>query len=273
MGAHRSDDVTLADGVPFVVRGEVVELFEALVDVIFCAKDVELRYVAVNLAFVRRTGRRSRREVLGARARDMFAEGPAERYEEQDRRVFATGRPLRDELELIRRPDGTMGWYVTTKIPVVDAAQVTGLVSVSRDLRRPSDESVEVAALSSVVRLVREHDESVRPLQPADLAASAGCTIDQLQRRMRRVFGISPTQYLLRERVDRAARLLATTSDPIATVAARCGFYDQAQLTRHFGRFIGLTPAQYRSEQQTEQAVPLSPTGRRDGGDHQDRRR
>ncbi len=237
------------DRAPFVVQGEVVELFESLVDVIFCAKDTTFRYVAVNLAFVRRTGRRSRREVLGARAADVFAAAPAERYEEQDQRVFATRRPLRDELELIRRPDGTMGWYVTTKIPVLDGDRVNGLVSLSRDLRRPSEESVEVAALSSVVRLVRDHDESVRPLTVADLAVSAGCSADQLQRRMRRVFGISPTQYLLRERVDRAARLLAGSEEPIATVAARCGFYDQAQLTRHFGRFIGLTPAQYRTEQ------------------------
>jgi AraC-like DNA-binding protein len=235
--------------VPFVVQGAVVELFESLVDVIFCAKDVELRYVAVNLAFVRRTGRRSRREVLGARAGDVFAVALAERYEEQDRRVLATGRPLRDELELIRRPDATMGWYVTTKIPVQDEGRISGLVSVSRDLKRPSDETVEVAALSSVVRLVREHDEAVKPLTVADLAASAGCSSEQLHRRMRRVFGISPTQYLLRERVDRAARLLTSTETSIATVAARCGFYDQAQLTRHFGRFIGLTPAQYRAEQ------------------------
>ncbi len=235
---------------PLVVEGAVVELLEALVDVIFCAKDTELRYVAVNLAFVRRTGRRSRREVLGARAGDLFAAAQAERYEEQDRRVLSSGRALRDELELIRRPDGTMGWYVTTKIPVVEDGRVDGLVSVSRDLRRPSEETVEVAALSSVVRLVREHDESVRPLTVADLARTAGCSGEQLQRRMRRVFGISPTQYLLRERVDRAARLLAGTDEPIATIAARSGFYDQAQLTRHFGRFIGLTPAQYRAEQQ-----------------------
>jgi len=233
----------------FVVQGALVDALESLVDVIFCAKDTDFRYVAVNLAFVRRTGRRSRRDVLGARAVDLFAPGPAERYEEQDRRVFATGRPLRDELELIRRPDGSMGWYVTTKVPVIDEGAVAGLVSLSRDLGRPSEETVEVAALSSVVRLVREHDESVRPLSVSDLARSAGCTPDQLQRRMRRVFGISPTQYLLRERVDRAARLLAESDEAIVTVAQRCGFYDQAQLTRHFGRFIGLTPAQYRSEQ------------------------
>jgi len=228
---------------------EIVQLFEALVDVIFCAKDTDLRYTAVNAAFVRRTGQRSRRGVLGTRAVDHFPMPQAERYEEQDRRVLDTGRPLRDELELIRRPDGTMGWYVTTKIAIVDEGVCTGLVSISRDLRRPSEESVEVAALSSVVALVRDRDEeSEGPLGVADLARVAGCGPDQLGRRMRRVFGLSPTQYLLRERVDRAARLLSTTDTPIAEVAARCGFYDQAMLTRHFGRLVGLTPAQYRAQ-------------------------
>jgi PAS domain S-box-containing protein len=232
---------------------EVVQLFEALVDVIFCAKDTELRYVAVNAAFVRRTGQRSRRAVLGSRALDHFPPPQAQRYEDQDRRVLATGRSLRDELELIRRPDGTMGWYVTTKIAIEEDGTRTGLVSVSRDLRRPSEESVEVAALSSVVALVRDHDEgSLGPLGVGDLARVAGCSLDQLGRRMRRVFGLSPTQYLLRERVDRAARLLSTTDVPIAEVAARCGFYDQAMLTRHFGRLVGLTPAQYRSQHRAE---------------------
>jgi len=228
---------------------EVVQLFEALIDVIFCAKDTELRYVAVNAAFVQRTGQRSRRAVLGSRAIDHFPSAQAERYEEQDRRVLATGRSLRDELELIRRPDGTMGWYVTTKIAIEDGVTRTGLVSVSRDLRRPSEESVEMAALSSVVALVRDREEeSEGPLTVADLARIAGCSLDQLGRRMRRIFGLSPTQYLLRERVDRAARLLSTTDAPIAEVSARCGFYDQAMLTRHFGRLVGLTPAQYRSQ-------------------------
>jgi AraC-like DNA-binding protein len=233
--------VTLVDAV-------TVELFEALVDVIFCAKDTRasLRRGEPRVRAAHRSALTP--EVLGARAGDVFPAALAERYEEQDRRVLASGRALRDELELIRRTDGTFGWYVTTKVPVATDGRIAGLVSVSRDLKRPSDETVEVAALSNVVALVRDHDEAVRPLTVADLAAAAGSGVDQLQRRMRRVFGISPTQYLLRERVDRAARLLAASDEPIATVAARCGFYDQAALTRHFGRFIGMTPSQYRME-------------------------
>ena len=224
---------------------ELLGLFDTLVDVLFCAKDPAHRYVAVNDAFVRRTGRRSRRDVLGARATDLFPTPLAERYEAQDLRVLRTGRPLHDELELIRRPDGSEGWYVTTKLPVVRSGAAVGLVSVSRDLHRPSDDLVEVSSLSRVVELVRHRLGD--PLRTADLADAAGCTPGQLTRRLRRVFGLSPTQFLLRARVDRATALLARTQRPIAEIAVACGFYDQAAFTRQFARMTGETPAQYRA--------------------------
>ena len=57
-------------------------------------------------------------------------------------------------------------------------------------------------------------------------------------------FGISPHQYLVTRRIDRARRLLLAGSAPHA-VAAATGFYDQSHLTRHFKRVVGTTPARY----------------------------
>ena len=226
------------------VAAEVVDLFDALPNVMFCVKGPDDRYVAVNDAFVRRSGRSDRRDVVGARATDLFPEALAERYEQQDRLVFETGEPLRDELELIRRPDGSTGWYLTTKLPVVREGSVVGLVSVSRDLETPVEE-VALESMGRVVELV--HDRLARPLKVADLAAAAECSEGQLERRMKRVFGLTATQYVLRARVDRAAAMLVDTDRPIAEVAAECGFSDQANLTRQFGRLIGETPARFRT--------------------------
>ncbi|MBT5084434.1 MAG: PAS domain-containing protein, partial [Actinobacteria bacterium] len=100
----------------------LVELFDALPHVMFCMKGADDRYLAVNDAFVRRSGRTSKREVIGARAIDLFPTQLAERYEEQDALVLATGEPLRNELELIRRPDGSFGWYMTVKLPVMEGS-------------------------------------------------------------------------------------------------------------------------------------------------------
>ncbi len=232
----------------FPCQPELLGLFETLVNVIFCAKDLEGRYVEVNTAFVRRTGRPSKGEVIGTTARDHFVPDLAERYEEQDAAVFASGEPLHDELELIRRPNGELGWYLTTKLPVRGAdggRTIVGLVSVSRDLVAPSDADIGAEGLREVVRHVQDHFGE--PIRVADLTAVAGFSEAQLERRMKRVFGVTATQHVLRVRVEAATRLLADTDDPIADIAARCGFYDQPDFTRRFARLTNATPAQFRT--------------------------
>lgn len=229
------------------VQAPLIEAFDVLVNVMFCVKNRQNRYSEVNAAFVRRTGRRSKRDVIGKTASELFSPELAERYEEQDATVFASGTAMRDQLELIRRPDGSLGWYLTTKLPVFaddDPSTVTDIIVVSRDLETPSGEGIAVASLTKVVDHVHVHlDERIRV---ADLAAAAECSVSQLERRMKRVFGVTPTQYILRVRVDQAAYLLANSEDSLAGIATTCGFYDQAEFTRKFARLTNETPAKFR---------------------------
>lgn len=230
---------------PFDCQDELLELYDLLVDVIFCMKDADGFYVAVNRAFVRRTGRSSKRDVVGKRASDLFIPELAERYEEQDGEVLASGRPLRDQLELIRRENASLGWYLTTKLPVMaEPRRPAGLVSISRDLATPSDEGIAIESLQGVVALVQER--LGEPLRVADLAATANCSTSALERRMKKVFGVSATQFVLRSRVDRATRLLTESDQSIAEIASSVGFYDQADFTRRFARLTNETPAQFR---------------------------
>lgn len=223
----------------------LLDLLGEAADVMFCAKSADGLYIAVNDAFVRRTGERSRRDVVGRTARELFVPQLAERYEGQDARVVRTGEPVRHELELIRREGGSPGWYLTTKLPVRGRdGQVLGLVSISQDLRAADDADPTLTGLSRVVDLV--HARLTDPLRTADLAATAGCSVPVLERRVKRVFGLSPRQLVLRARIDRAADLLTTTDLPLADVAAACGFYDQPSFTRQFARLAGETPGQFR---------------------------
>ena len=237
----------------FPCQEELVALLESLTDVIFCAKDTSGVYVEVNSAFVRRTGKTSKREVVGTRSADHFVAELAERYDEQDREVFATSEPLRDQLELIRRTNGQLGWYLTTKFPVAsttDRSNLVGLVSVSRDLLTPSAEAVAMEGLQHVVDHVRQNYGD--RITVADLADVAGCSTSQLERRMRRVFGVSATQYVLRVRVEAAANLLEQMKIPLADIATACGFYDQPDFTRRFARLTNTTPAQFRAGRRGE---------------------
>lgn len=222
----------------------LLALFAELTGVMFCAKDGQGRYTAVNDAFVRRTNQRDRAGVVGRTAGELFVPALAERYEEQDARVLAEGRTLRHELELIRREGGVPGWYLTTKVPVRAAGAVVGVVSVSEDLRSADETDPAMPALARVVDLVATRLDD--PPRLEEMATTAGMSTSALERRMRAVFGLAPTQFVLRARIDRARGLLTTTDAPLAEVALACGFYDQPAFTRQFARLAGETPGQFR---------------------------
>ena len=89
--------------------------------------------------------------------------------------------------------------------------------------------------------------DSSEPLRTAELAEVVGCSPDQLDRRVRKVFGLSPKQYVLRVKVESAMELLSATDASLSDVAQRSGFYDQSDFSKRFARITGRTPQQYRS--------------------------
>lgn len=223
---------------------ELVSLMDELPTTMFCAKDTGGRYVAVNEAFVRRTGETDRRRVLGKVAAELFVAPLAQRYAEQDQWVLATGRPLRGELELIRRPGGSPGWYSSAKLALRTRDRIVGVLSLSRDLGTQDVHDEALQSLTQVVALVQDRVDC--PPSVAELARQAGCSVSVLGRRMHRVFGLSAQQYVLRARLDHAVVLLSTTAVPIADVAQQTGFYDQSSFTRTFASHTGETPLECR---------------------------
>lgn len=225
----------------------MVSLMDELTGVMFCAKDSGGRYVLVNEVFVARTRERSRRDVVGRRAPDLFVTDLAERYEQQDDRVAATGRPLRGELELIRHAGGAPGWFLTSKLPVHDDdGRHVGLVSVSQDLRSGDADDATIRDMARLRHEIEARLDLGEVPSVGDLVSLSGYAAGALDRRVRRVFGISPRQLVLRLRVDRATHLLSSTTVPLAQVAAAAGFADQPSFTRTFARVTGETPAAFR---------------------------
>ncbi|MFI7301003.1 helix-turn-helix domain-containing protein [Streptomyces sp. NPDC050121] len=86
------------------------------------------------------------------------------------------------------------------------------------------------------------------PLSLEDLASAAGLGVSQFARRFKARVGCPPHRYLVRVRVEQAARLLRAGSMPIAQVAAACGFSHQEHLSRVVRAQLGTTPAALRRE-------------------------
>jgi transcriptional regulator GlxA family with amidase domain len=85
------------------------------------------------------------------------------------------------------------------------------------------------------------------PLTLAELAAHARTSTRTLTRRFRAETGLSPLQWLLHQRVDRARELLEATDLPIEQVARRSGLGTAESLRQHLMRRNGMTPSAYRS--------------------------
>jgi AraC family transcriptional regulator len=80
----------------------------------------------------------------------------------------------------------------------------------------------------------------------SDLARECGLSVSHFTRAFRQSFDMSPHRWLVERRIDRAKALLATSDLPIAEIAMRSGFSDQAAFTRAFARKIGDSPGRWR---------------------------
>jgi PAS domain S-box-containing protein len=230
-----------------------VEVLRAMADLLddvphlmFCAKDQSGAYLAVNQAFADRAGARRPEDVVGRQVEDLFDTELATSYARQDAELWSSRRPLRNQLELIRRPDGSLGWYVTTKVLITEGDGTAFLASVSVDLRAAGDGPTAHAGVATAVAYVRDHcTEQVRV---GDVAAAAAISVVQLERATRRIVGLSVRQLLVRFRVEHAIGLLATTEFALSDIAGQCGYYDQSALTRQFRRVVGVSPGAYRTQ-------------------------
>lgn len=79
-----------------------------------------------------------------------------------------------------------------------------------------------------------------------DLARLACLSEAHFGERFRRHTGLTPYQYLLRRRLERASTLLRTVGAPLSEIAARTGFANQSALSHAFRRQHGQSPSQWR---------------------------
>ncbi|MGJ7416070.1 GlxA family transcriptional regulator [Streptomyces cinereoruber] len=99
------------------------------------------------------------------------------------------------------------------------------------------------------VRMLVEHI-AAHPdddLSTAALAARAGVTPRHLTRLFTEQLGRAPGRYVRQARTEAAAHVLASTTLPMASVAARCGFGSTEALRQAFTERFGIAPSRYRA--------------------------
>ena len=95
-----------------------------------------------------------------------------------------------------------------------------------------------------VLDYVAEH--YARPISVDELAGEAGLSASHFSRLFKETIGLSPHRYVMDYRVERARDLLADPDLPLAAIANRCGFADQAHFSRTFKQLEGVSPGAFR---------------------------
>ncbi|MBB4951963.1 AraC-like DNA-binding protein [Agrobacterium vitis] len=83
-------------------------------------------------------------------------------------------------------------------------------------------------------------------LSISDLAQACNLSRGYFIHAFRETTGMTPYQWLLRERIAKARMLLVQTDATIFDIAISCGFSDQSHFTRVFSNVVGTTPGNWR---------------------------
>lgn len=104
---------------------------------------------------------------------------------------------------------------------------------------------------------VREHLAS--RIRVEDLAGLASMSVDHFVRAFHVATGVTPHQYVLERRLDRACELLRADTARIEVIARACGFAGGAHFSMVFHQHRGLTPTAYRRGSMLTSSAPTEP--------------
>lgn len=132
--------------------------------------------------------------------------------------------------------------YLSALVEALKAHALRGPLAANSTSFPTSDHSAY--RIHQVMNAVQARPEVDHTLD--SLAAQAGLSPSHFSRMFRRATGVSPHQYVLRARLERAQTLLASRELSIAQVAGALGFATQSHFTRAFRNYCGQTPSLWR---------------------------
>lgn len=184
---------------------------------------------------------------------------------------FWIGLTGREALRLVYAIQATVGPVLTLRPDTVDR-----LAGFCLDLGRAAGEEAEVGGLSAIayaaLMAVFDDVQARHPLIAAeatspgiaracrhaqahldqrltveDLAAVAGYSRAHFTRVFTAELGLAPAEFITRERMQRASRLLPNPALSIKDIASSCGFPDPNYFAKVFRRHFDTNPSDYRA--------------------------
>ncbi|MFG2191373.1 GlxA family transcriptional regulator [Streptomyces sp. NPDC048639] len=153
-------------------------------------------------------------------------------------------------LHLLRRDHGASIANAVARGAVVPPHRDGGQAQF---IKRPVPEPQLTSTLPARAWALHHLDQ---PLTLRELAQQASMSVRTFTRRFRAETGVSPTEWLLHQRIERARHLLETSGLSIDDVADAAGFGTSSSLRKHMRSALGVSPTAYRRVFRTPDLPP-----------------
>ncbi|MCM1331049.1 MAG: helix-turn-helix domain-containing protein [Bacteroides sp.] len=139
-------------------------------------------------------------------------------------------------------------YYMEKKRQRIKQEKIKYIVDTTEEMWQPVMKGNDEKLIKRISDTVNEnlHDSA---FNVEKLGEEVGMSRAHLNRKMKELFGMSPSEFLRNARMKQACELLKNDDLDISQVAFRVGFCTQAHFANSFKRFTGMPPSDYRASQ------------------------
>lgn len=218
-------------------------MFDLLSDIFYFAKNRDGQFVCANKLLQEKFNLPSPLDAIGKTDFDFFSQDIAKRIRADDLMVMNNDMTVKNKFEVVAGSEGKLYWLFTTKSPIKNKrGEIIGVEGFSRDAER----SQNIIEPYHVFKRCIEHMQSefMNDLSIEYLASLSFMSLSTFERKFKKQFSQTPTQYIKKLRMHQACNLLANGMS-IKRAAVESGFCDQSYFSKEFKSLVGMTPRQY----------------------------
>ncbi|TVM31385.1 helix-turn-helix domain-containing protein [Oceanidesulfovibrio marinus] len=141
----------------------------------------------------------------------------------------------------LQEPQPMNSLFVDSAVQFIAAAI---LRDYSEAVARRIPHPVSLQRMERIKELI--HQSFAQDIQLSDLADEAGLSPFHFSRVFKETVGMPPRQYIIKQRMDEACRLLKESTYAIAAIAAMVGYESVSHFSSLFKRHTGMSPAGFR---------------------------